>query len=259
MSQTFNISSVWADDPQVPDEIGKRVLETLRRLEPVAPVMRNWYFLDSPSARGIPLAQAEPQMAALVERNVRRDDFGEPEEARGYGMYVYGWEVPETWDARTVHIDIHSGSKWSNGIDFEIGGHSFPGDPPRATDFSVVTYPVFKGALEVFAAVWPLPWALAYTFDIDARPRRASPFGGAWIAYLSAALTNGLVVPSELSTQSTPGGGLVLSALDTPIDQMNPDHMRRSRILERIMLECVGVGGADRIHRPTHSPRAGPY
>lgn len=267
MSQAFHISSVWADDSLAPDEIGKRIMVTLGRLERLAPIMRNWCFLDRRSARGIPLAEAEPRMAALVRENVKRDDFGEPEVALGYGIRAYGWDVPE-WDARTVEVDFHTGSEWSNEIDFRIGAIPFPGDPPQPTDFSVVTHPVFKGAMETFAAVWPLPWALAHSFDAEKLPidapairgsMRSSPFAVAWIAYLSAALTTGLEVPPEIVAEPTPGGGLVLSALDEPVNQMNADHMRRSRVLERIMLDRVGVGGTNRSGCPSHPARIGPY
>ena len=267
MSPTFHICSVWGDDRLAPDDIGKRVLQTLQRLEPLAPVMRNWAFLDRRSARGIPLARASSRMTALVESNVIRDDAGEPTEVVGYRIHAYGWEVPETWDARTVRIDFHAGSKWSSEIDFQIGDVPFPGDIPLPTDFSVVTYPVFKGALEAFAAVWPLPWALAHAFDLETRPIdaasgngvRRSPFEGAWIAYLSAPLADGLAVPPEIASERTPGGGLVLTALGEPVDRTKPDDMRRSRLLERIMLERVGVQGTNRSGRPAHPARKGPY
>ena len=207
-------------------------------------------------------------MTALVESNVMRDDAGEPTEVVGYRIHAYGWEVPETWNARTAYIDFHAGSSWSNEIDFQIGGLPFPGEIPLPTDFSVVTYPVFKGALESFAAVWPLPWALAYSFDLKTRPidaaarsdvGRSSPFEGAWIAYLSAALADGLTVPSEIATERSPGGGLLLSALGKPVDRTKLDDMRPSRALERIMLERVGVQGANRIGRPSHPSREGSY
>lgn len=55
--------------------------------------------------------------------------------------------------------------------------------------------------------------------------------------------------------ERTPGGGLILSAVQTRIDQSNPDHMRRSRQLEAIMLERVSEYG-----RPNAPPaRVGPY
>jgi hypothetical protein len=200
----------------------------------------------------------------MIERNIVRDDHGEPERISGYTVLAFGWAVPETWNARTVHITVKAGSTWSNEVEFEIG--DFPRYP---SDFSLVTYPIFKGALEAFAAAWPLPWALARTFDSDALPvdaaaypdrRRSWPFEGAWIAYLSAPLAKNLSVPPQILSEPTTGGGVVLSALETTIDQMNPDHMQRSRILEQVLRDRIGVGDQYRDYGPApHPPRAGSY
>jgi hypothetical protein len=262
MSQAFNIYARWSEDTSDAGGIGTRLLETFRRLEPLAPVMRNWFLLDG--ARGLPVEQVEPQMAAFVAKHVQRDDYGKPERVSGYGLQAYGWTVPRTWDARTVRIRINAGSTWWNEIEFEIG--DFPRYP---TDFSLVTYPVFKAALKAFAAAWPLPWALARAFDSDALPvdaaaypdrRRSWPFEVAWIAYLSAPLAKNLSIPPQILTEPTAGGGVVLSALETRIDQMNPDHMRCSRMLEQILRDRIGVGDEHRDYGPApHPPRAGPY
>lgn len=262
MTQSFNIFARWSTDTSDARAVGARLLETFRRLEPVAPVMRNWVMLDGP--RGVPLDQVQTQMAAFVRKRVQRDDYGKPERVSGYGIWAYGWEVPETWDERTVQIHVNAGSTWWNLVEFEIG------DSARAApDLSLVTYPIYKAALEVFAAAWPLPWALAYAFDGDAPPvdkpantprGRWSPFEIAWIAYLSAPLAKGLIAPAEILAEPTPGGGVILSAVEVTIDQTNPEHMRRSRMLENLMRERVGVGDLNLTYRPApHPPRKGPY
>ena len=261
MSQIFKITARWSKDASDATAIGARLLDTFSRLEPIAPVTRNWVMLDG--SRGVPLKNVETQMTAFVKKRVIRDDYGKPERVSGYGMWAYGWEVPETWDARTVHVHVNAGSTWWNEVEFEIG------DSASAPDFSLVTYPVYKDALEVFATVWPLPWALAYTFNGDAPPvdapanaplGRWSPFEIAWIAYLSAPLAKGLVAPAEIVAEPTPGGGVLLSAVEATIDQMNPEHMRRSRVLEGLMRERVGVGDLNLSYRPApHPPRVGPY
>jgi hypothetical protein len=263
MSQAFRIHATWAEDKLTPEDVGTGLLETFRCLEPLAPVMRNWCVLGAEPPRGVPLDEARQNMTALVEESVTRNDFGEPEPESGYRVGAYGWEVPETWDARTVHITVGAGSTWLNAdIEFEIGDSFF-----HEADASLVTYPVFKGALEAFAAVWPLPWALAYASVEDDEPpidavgrRRPSPFEIAWIAYLSAPLVKGVEIPDGLVAESTPGGGVLLSAVEVTIDQMNPDHMRRSRALEKLLIERIGVGDEHPEHHPaSHPPRTGPY
>ena len=261
MSQAFRIHASWTGDSLEPADIGRGLLETFRRLEPLSPVMRNWYLLGADPPRGVPLEQAS-DMAALIKESVTRGDFDEPQPELGYRVTAFGWEVPETWDGRTVQITVDAGSAWSNEVEFEVGD-ALRWEP----DLSLITYPIFKGALEAFAAAWPLPWALAYAsveddappIDAAARPR-PSPFEIAWIAYLSAPLAKGLELPAGLVAESTPGGGLVISAVEDRLDQMNRDHMRRSRALEQLMCARVGVGDKHPEHHPAaHPPRIGPW
>jgi hypothetical protein len=67
------------------------------------------------------------------------------------------------------------------------------------------------------------------------------PFGVAWIAYLSPPLAIGLAPPPEIVWERTPGGGMILSAVQERLDEANPEHVRRAGLLEAIMNERVGV------------------
>jgi hypothetical protein len=131
------------------------------------------------------------------------------------------------------------------------GGLQYPNDP------RLVTHPIYKGALRTLADVWPCPWALAIDSAAKSRragdhPRNRSPFDIAWIGYLSAPLAANLKPPPELAAEPTPGGGVILSGVQAVIDQTNRDHVRRARLLERIVIERVGV-----TPRPDIGP--GPY
>ncbi len=136
-------------------------------------------------------------------------------------------------------------------FEFEVGS------PHLQMDCSVITYPVYRGALEVFAVGLALPvgagrHSSSTIAPVDrpaARSARAL-FEVAWIGYLSAPLAAGLTPPPDLVAERTPGGGLILSAVQTRIDPSNPDHMRRSRQLEAIMLERVGLSEYGRPNAP---------
>jgi hypothetical protein len=102
----------------------------------------------------------------------------------------------------------------------------------------------------LIAETWPCPWIFAWNSrspkvnppaDVAVNGPAEPPFGGAWIAYLSAMLAKGLAPPPELIVEPTSGGGLYLSASQTLLDQSNADDMHRSRLLEKVMLERVGV------------------
>jgi hypothetical protein len=82
------------------------------------------------------------------------------------------------------------------------------------------------------------------------------PFGAAWIVYLSAPLAKGLALPRELVAEPTTGGGVCLSTTQTLLDQSSADEMLRSRLLEKIALERIGLGvGRGFPHSPV---RVGP-
>ncbi len=61
-----------------------------------------------------------------------------------------------------------------------------------------------------------------------------------WIGYLTAERTKGLRAPPELATERTPDGGLLMIAAKERLDPGNPDHMARSKLLARIMIERGG-------------------
>jgi hypothetical protein len=254
---TFRIISDWQADGLTPAEIGDRFLETLRRLEPLDPAMNNWLLVDGPREECVTLSDAAPMMTSFVEQNVCLSDFeyGDPDPDQGYIVVAHGSRIPESSTPGSINVSAHTGGKWVNYASFEVGGTGI--SPP---DISLVTYPIYKGALEVIASVWPCPWALAFSFtpgdddvlewdgvspieDLIARDTTEyrRPFGVAWIAYLSPPLAVDLNPPPPLVWERTPGGGMILSAVEERLDETNPEHVRRAALLEAIMNERVGV------------------
>ena len=61
-----------------------------------------------------------------------------------------------------------------------------------------------------------------------------------WIAYLSAERAAGLTLAREILTERMPDGGLLMSATTDRLDPMNPEHVRRARILAEILIACAG-------------------
>ena len=62
-----------------------------------------------------------------------------------------------------------------------------------------------------------------------------------WIAYLSAEDATGVTLPSDILTERTPDGGLLMSATTDRLDPMNPEHARRARILAGLMIARFGA------------------
>jgi hypothetical protein len=260
---SYELTAQWVSDKLPPPLIGAKVIDTFHKLEPLSPAMCNWLILEGPDYEYYPLDVAVPRMTSLVENSLLWKSEDGPDDPRcGYQVLAKGSAIPSEFGAAdSVHIWITAGGDWEDSIRFTVGDAMYP------NDFSIITYPVYRGALETFASIWPIPWALAYTWSTETPPvdeippcdgRRQSPFEVAWIGYLSPALALGLDIPPELVSEETQSGGVILSAVEGLIDPQNPDHMRRSRALQAVMTERVGV--RDQYFGPKdHAAREGPY
>jgi hypothetical protein len=62
-----------------------------------------------------------------------------------------------------------------------------------------------------------------------------------WIVYLSAERAAGVTLAREVLTEHMPDSGLLMSATTERLDPMNPEHVRRARILAETLIACTGV------------------
>jgi hypothetical protein len=139
------------------------------------------------------------------------------------------------------------------------------GEYNTASDLSIVTYPLFRAALLTISAATdaPLSYAQAFrnnivtvpinfggvpAFRIDSLPQvppdPAFPkliFHAPWIVYLSAQRAVGVNLAREILTESTPDGGLLMSATTERLDPTNPEHVRRARILAETMIALTAT------------------
>jgi hypothetical protein len=68
-----------------------------------------------------------------------------------------------------------------------------------------------------------------------------------WTLDDAAQLLNTAPVAREILTEPTPDGGLLMSATTDRLDPMNPEHVRRARILAETSSSSTG----GRFHRPS--------
>jgi hypothetical protein len=253
----FEITSEWMGSRLSSEQIEVRVSEMLHRFEPLDPSMRNWLMLDMPDLKYVNLVDIGPRNAAIIERN-RMMEEDEPAPEGGYTIVIKGSAVPSEYGSPdSIMITLIIGSEWINSVEFHVGAPQYP------DDFNVITYLLYRRAIEILMAIWPCPWAVASYFG----DKRAATdqyndhtFNLPWIAYLSPPLAAGLKPPAGIICEPTPGGGVILSAVDAVIDPANPDHTRRADLLEAILIDRVGLDARTGLPRPAEHPaRIGPY
>jgi hypothetical protein len=252
----YGIQSHLPAQPESPASLGPKFLDTVDALSRIDPeIFTNWMIPVIPDAEWLieeversgvaaaiektetySLEAARSRIVAIVENNVTRDDFREPEPYWGYSLIAHTGDVVES---RRIGLRIKAGGKVDGRMRLEIGDYKTLPDP------ALVTYPLFKAALLAINAIWPASYASAYASrsEYDKAPLLPSaelfPFSGfhiPWLGYLSAPLASGLALPPEILTERTPDGGLLMSATEERLDPTVPEHWRRARMIAEIMI-----------------------
>jgi hypothetical protein len=247
-----------------PAVTGAKFLKMLDALTDIDAMFSGWQFTGRWQLREgqgdayVPLAAGRERIAQIVEQGVYIDDFNEPCPELGHTVIaVAGPRGPRriSLTASTTLQSLH--------LKF--------GEWNVASDLSIVTYPLFKAALQTISAMWGMQWACAQAFrrgaikvPIDLAPGvpafrmdsvvqvlldpafPISVFHMPWIAYLSAQRSAGLTVGRDIATEWTPEGGLLMSATRERLDPTTSEHVRRARILAETLIACTS-GSRDRL------------
>jgi hypothetical protein len=242
----YCIRSELPAHPESPASIGAKFMNTLDALSRIDPtVFCNWDITDLPAIEGLPLAAARSRIATIIERNVSRDDLGEPDP--DWGGYTAVASTGHDLSPRGMSLRIVAGAKRAGETDLQAGEHDMFPDP------AIVTYPIFKAALLAINATWPPVWACAYAFRMDYDtvplfPGAAlfpySRFHIPWLAYFSTPLAANVKLPPEIKTERTPDDGLLMIAAEQRLEPTDPEHLRRARILAQIMIARTGYRSA---------------
>ena len=227
---------------ETPAVIGAKFLQTLDALSRIDPLLARWKVLDRPTLASVPLADARPRIATIIEDFVVLDDDGQPEPESGYSAVgVTDTAIP----SRQVEFSVNAGGLVRDEMMLHVGGILHPTDP------LMVEYNLFRGALLATSAIWQPTWACAAAIRRDYSKEPIVPsaplfpssvFRIPWIAYLSSALAVGFPLPAEIRTERVPDGGLLLTVTDEPFDPTNPEHLRHARILAKSMIARAGGG-----------------
>ncbi len=243
----YSIRSELPLNSETPASIGAKFVETLDALTRIDPaVFTNWEVTDIPAMTSQPIEEARSRIADIVENNVSRDDLSEAEpEYGGYSAVAFSDRVIAS---RRVHLRVHTGGKFERTTCLETGEWNIIPDP------AIVTYPIFKGGLLAINAIWPPVWACAYAFKVDYFEVPLVPgvplfpysrFHIPWMGFLSAPLTTRMVLPpSEIATERTADGGLLMIATEDRLDPTDPEHWRRARIIADTMMARTGYSSS---------------
>lgn len=252
---TYYIRSEWRGRAETPASVGAKFVKTLDALSSIDRSLTNWEVIDVRALSSLPLAAARPQIARIVENDVARDDFNEPDPSAGYYSCARTSMVN---DPRNVSFTADAGGKRDSDTMLEFG------EWDMAPDLAIINYALFKAALLAINAVWSPVWAFApcvrsgsvlEPFDLGGAPASLvksvpqvpgdpsfpdSVFHIPWLAYLSAPVAAGLTLAPQIQTERTPDGGLLMIATEDRLDPNNPAHVRNARILAETLLACTG-------------------
>jgi hypothetical protein len=234
----YDIRSELPARPESPTTLGAKFLSVIDALSSIDPVVfSKWEIMDFGLTATFPLATARPRITAIIESNISRDDFREPDPVYGYTAGAFTANVPES---RRMRLRVRTGGKMKG--ETWLGA----GDWLAFPDSAIVTHSLFKSALLAINATWPPPWACAYAFRVNYHEVPLSPgaalfpysqFHIPWIVYLSAPLAGGVALPPEILTEPTHDGGLLMSATQERLDPANPAHLQCARILADILMK----------------------
>jgi hypothetical protein len=257
---SYFIRSGWPERVETPAAIGAKFVKTLDALSRIDAIFATWRvfdnLFDTRRVSLLSLADARSRIAAIVENNVTRDEFGKTSLVRGYRAKARAGPFR---DPRSVTFSVTAGGRYENGTELEFGEYDV------APDLAIIRYPLFKAALLAINAIWQAPWACAQAFWSGAILVPTTEFGGVpgyridsvtqapgdprfpysifhipWVAHLSPDLAAGLKVTSEILTEHAPDGGLLLSVTTERFDPTNAEHLHRARILAEIMIARTG-------------------
>jgi len=261
----YSIRSEWHGRVETSTAMGAKFVKMLDALSRIDPIFSNWLVAEFPNPssgdretdslnmKAIPLASARPRIAEIVENHVVRNDAYEPDPDDGYKAFAITNELS---GPRVADVSVRAGGKYDGSIGFRFGGFSVP------PDLTLVNYPLYKAALLTITAIWRPRWVCAYAFrsgtisvpGVEIVPGMVatridsvtqvpldptfpySVFHVPWIAYVAAEHAAGVTLTRDILTERTPDGGLLMSAATDRLDPMNPEHVRRARILAEVMI-----------------------
>ena len=243
MNENLFQFSIYYEVPrrgETPAVIGAKFLHTLDALSRIDPLLATWKVLDRPALASVPLAEARPRIATIVENFAVRDDEDQPEPELGY------WAIGVTDTAipsRIVEFSVRGGGLVRDEMMLHVGGILHPTDP------LMVKYVLFRGALLATSAIWQPTWACvaATRRDYSKEPIvpgaplfPSSVFRIPWMAYVSPARTVGLPVPVGINSERAPDGGLLFTVTEEPFNPTNPEHLQGARIVAETMIAHAG-------------------
>jgi hypothetical protein len=222
MTKSYAIRFVWGSRPQTPAEIAETILRTAEELGKLDPLYQSWWVLDGYIERDlVPLRRAKFRLKQIVENNVMRDDFGDPESDWGHSC-----EITTGVDGGPDGISLNI----SAGIPDvrRLGGNDivFSTEYGVDPDPRVIAYPLFKSMMMTVVRVWDVAMARAFCLNAPEDPRTMDRFiGPAWITYLAPRLAAQITPPDGVLCEWTPEGGMVLIATEETFDPSHEDHV----------------------------------
>jgi hypothetical protein len=248
----YSVRARWGGRVESPLVIGDKFAQTLDRLSAGHPIFHNWGVADIPSGHDweaierdteiLSLADARDQMTDLVEGHVYYDDDIEAPDPRGGYQPIAFNDFDKSTDVgpTDLTLSLTAGSEFAfaNQVELDAGNYQTKPDP------TIVTYDIFRLALNVLVETWRPDWASAPIHGWNNAAGSLPPAYEAlwdkpllvpWMAYLSTPFAAGLQPPAEIHAERLEDGGLIMVATKDRLDPTNAEHMRRAKLIIDIL------------------------
>ena len=222
ISLRFYINALWRVRSDDASSVGSCFRAYVDGLTAIDAILSGWEL----GRTYRPYALVRDDLASFVARNVKIGEDRKPDLNDGFSIRGTSGDKRQRFSFVGTAGRVYN-YPMANELFFDT-------DSTRPVDTTIVTYPLMKGVVLATIAAWMPEFCAAYSSAL--KPDNAEGlYRKAWMTYVTPAQVDSVDLFGVPFSETTPDGGLLLSATDKTFDAADPAH----------------VAGAQRVHEAT--------
>ena len=214
----FYINAIWFARLEDPTLIANRLGRFIDRMVTLDPLLADIIVGKTASTRYVDVRQRLP---SLIAKNVTRDDWGKPSAIEGYYLGGYCGKPQQPFSFYGM-VGRALPRPDYNRVSFTTEFGTWP-------NLSVLSHALYRSVMLALIECWEPTICYAQPSTLLPFTEKRRFFTSAWIAYVPPNLRH-LVQPADVPlVETTPDGGLLLSATTEVFDPENPAHLDAAR------------------------------